>query len=166
MTEESVATSLAEEIKKATSSACRMLALREHSKKQIRDKLAKKGFAEQTIKSTLAYLIEENWLCENRFCSAFIRSKSNKGQGLLRIEMDLRQQNISQSCIDQALIEEPIDWQKVCEQTLLKKLRTIQVTDNALIMQDFKQKAKLEKFLNYRGFSSDEIKNAIKQCLV
>jgi len=170
MSNEPVEVSTSEEqteaIKKAISSACRMLAIREHSKKQIGEKLARKGFGSETIQTTLRYLIDENWLNENRFCSSFIRSKSAKGQGLLRIETELRQQNISQDCIRQTLIEEPVDWQNICEQTLLKKIRAYSVTDKNLIKEDFAQRVKLEKFLKYRGFSAEEIKTAFNCCLV
>jgi len=156
----------AEAIKKAISSACRMLAIREHSKKQIAEKLAKKGFASETIQTALVYLIDENWLSESRFCSSFIRSKSAKGHGLMRIETELRQQNISQDCIGQTLLEDPVDWQNVCEQALLKKIRAYSMTDKKLIKQDFNRRVKLEKFLRYRGFSAEEIKTAVNRCLV
>jgi len=165
MNQETVDSLLAEEIKKAISSSCRMLAIREHSKKQIHDKLTLKGFSLPAIKSTLCYLVDENWLCEERFCEAFIRSKSNKGQGLLRIEAELRQQNICQSLIDKALSEELIDWQKICEQTLLKKIRVLGWARLGSVRQDFKERVKLEKFLNYRGFFPNEIKIAIDRHL-
>ncbi len=84
----------ADEFKKAISSGCRMLAIREHSEKQIRLKLLKKGLGLQAVNHCLDYLNNENWLSETRFCNAFIRSKAAKGQGLIRIELELLQQNI------------------------------------------------------------------------
>jgi len=164
MNEENVTPFITAEIKEATGSACRMLAIREHSKKQIHDKLLKKGFTIPTIEYTLVYLVDENWLCESRFCSSYIRSKSSKGQGLMKIEMELRQQNISLLIIRAALIEESINWQKICERTLLKKMTAFEPSENVPAEQKFNQRVKLEKFLSYRGFSSDEIKLAINRC--
>ncbi len=162
----------ASEVKKAIESGCRMLAIREHSEKQIRLKLAQKGFDLQAIKSTVDYLMTENWLSETRFCNAYIRSKASKGQGLVRIRAELQHQEIQQVVIDQELKEEDIDWQGVCEDVLIKKLKSTLGSRFELKQIDepfeinkkkVKQKLKLENFLRYRGFSGEEIKIAMKK---
>ena len=172
----------AEKVRKAISSGCRMLAIREHSEQQIRIKLIKKGFEREAIDHCVDYLYDENWLSEIRYCNAFIRARAGKGQGLNRIASELQGQNIDQTIIDRQLELENINWQQVCESVLLKKMRPSLALLNApklgltqgyddpfqtsLIEITVKQKIKLENFLRYRGFSVLEIKIAIKRYLL
>lgn len=174
------------EVKKAINSSCRMLAIREHSHQQIRIKLAKKGFSEVSIESTIDYLVQENWISEARFCESYIRSKSSRGQGLKRILYELRQHNIDPSLIENAVIEESVDWLGSCKKVLAKKMNTLNVdfaseynnicesnkideislTTNQEFQHKQKYRTKLESFLNYRGFSNEEIRSAMKDCKI
>jgi len=173
MTEDVNSSETSEELQKAIASGCRMLAIREHSEKQIRTKLQKKGFSKPIINLCVEYLLEHDWLSESRFCNAFIRSRANKGQGLQRIVAELSQQQIAQSIITQELTIEDIDWQSICETTLLKKLSVFPPSDKEgsdrtkqyLTSVTIKKLKKLENFLRYRGFSNEEIKFATKQYL-
>jgi len=179
MNDDCEVTDIAQEIKDAIHSGCRMLAIREHSRQQIRLKLIKKGFKKEAINRSIEYLIDENWLSETRFCNSFIRSKASKGQGLIRIESELLNLGICQSMIEQQLELEYISWQQICERVLLKKIRLssnlfgttllelVHSSDGKnqtkLVTKSKKQKAKLENFLRYRGFSTEEIKIATKK---
>jgi len=162
------------DLNKAIASSCRILAIREHSEKQLRLKLEKRAFEKTSISACIRFLKEENWLSEERFCNAFIRSRVEKGQGLQRIQYELEQQDISRTIIQEQLNLEAIDWQLVCERVLQKKI----LTNNSAV-QEFtqnehgqvkmsyesksKEKIRIEKFLSYRGFSFDEIKKAFGQ---
>ena len=174
MTQAKLNTQQCNDLNKAISSSCRILTIREHSEKQLRLKLEKRAFEKTTISACIRFLKEENWLSEERFCNAFIRSRVEKGQGLQRILYELEQQDISRDIIQKQLDVEAIDWQSVCERVLRKKILT-----NSSAAQEFshnehgqikmsygsksKEKIKIEKFLSYRGFSFDEIKRAFGQ---
>lgn len=175
MNDRYVTVKVVNDVQKAISSGCRMLAIREHSEKQIRTKLIKKGYSQEAVNASVTYLIDENWLSESRFCNAFIRSRASKGQGLVRINFELQQQGILQSLINAQLGLEDIDWQQVCEDTLLKKLCSnskkisagrIGFTEPKPIPLNNNERAKLESFLRYRGFSSEQIKRAVKRNLI
>ena len=182
--EELTANSLEQKIKNATNSACRMLAIREHSHQQIKVKLAKKGYCDVSIEKTIKYLIQENWISEARFCESFIRSKSAKGQGLKRILHELRKENIHGSLIEQAMKEEPVDWSLLCKNVLSKKIKSLNIESQVNVRSDVtddliennketsnvnnfhirqKKRMKLESFLTYRGFYHDEIRAAMKE---
>ncbi len=178
--EQLTANSLEQELKNATNSACRMLAIREHSHQQIRVKLTNKGYCDVSIEKAIEYLVKENWISEARFCESFIRSKSAKGQGLKRILHELRKENIHESLIEQAMIEEPVDWDLLCKKVLAKKIKLLNINsiqDTAITTKDTindtskivdyqteqKKRKKLESFLNYRGFNHDEIRAAMKE---
>jgi regulatory protein len=165
---------LINEVKNATNSACRMLAIREHSHQQIRIKLTHKGYSDVSIENVIEYLVQENWISEARFCESFIRSKSAKGQGLMRILHELRKENIHELLIKQALIEEPVDWGLLCKKVLAKKIKSLSSNVNTKenensknivksAQSNLKNRIKLENFLNYRGFTHDEIRAAMKE---
>ena len=139
-----------------------MLSIREHSQKQMSQKLTNKGFEPSVIASCIDYLVENDWLSDERFCNSFIRSKADKGQGLKKIRSELVLQGIEHQTIYQQLQEENIDWQNVCIKALKKKLGIFSCDDIPKHIT-FRQKIKLENFLRFRGFSAEEIKVAIRQ---
>ena len=158
---------------KAINSACRMLGIREHSEKQIRVKLTNKGFDKNQVSDAVQYLYREAWLSNERFCEVFIRSRVTKGQGKVRIEFELLQNEISQSLIDKAFEDENVNWQSECEKVLAKKVLTFfsdsvygkeQFLDNltkvAIRPLKFKYKIKIDRFMKYRGFDSSQVKKA------
>jgi regulatory protein len=162
------------DLNKAIASSCRMLALREHCEKQLRLKLQKKAFEKTVISACIHFLQEENWLSEERFCNAFIRSRAEKGHGLQRIQYELAQQDINTDIIQRQLDAEDIDWQFVCDRVLHKKISTngFGIQKNAIGQESRKQqrhqflakdRKRIESFLAYRGFSFDEIKKAFGQ---
>lgn len=158
---------------KAINSACRMLGIREHSEKQIRVKLINKGFDKNEITDAVEYLYREAWLSNERFCEVFIRSRVTKGQGKVRIEFELLQNEISQSLIDKAFDHENVNWQGECEKVLAKKTLTFfsdSVYGNEMFLDnqtkvatrtlEFKNKLKIDRFMKYRGFDSFQVKKA------
>ena len=58
--------------------AIKLLSLREHTEKELRAKLEDKGFSGEDIDSTIERLKTEGYLSEERFASAFIRSRLRK----------------------------------------------------------------------------------------
>lgn len=162
------------QVQKAISTSCRILAIREHSIKELRLKLLKKGFSSDVIKKSVEWVLQENWLSEERYCGSFIRGKAAKGQGRTRIETALQQQNINKLLIDKCFIEETIDWQHSCNIVGNKKLESLLPFNSSLQSQELiaelnwqqssSIKMKLERFLRYRGFTNNEITTTIRQC--
>jgi len=156
-------------LNKAIASSCRFLAMREHSEKQIRQKLLKKAYDQAIISSCVAYLRNENWLSDERFCNAFIRSRIDKEQGLQRILYELHQQNIQDSIIQEQIEQENINWQEVCDKVLLKKISNRPANDFADEKvskgkkYNPKDRKKITNFLIFRGFSTEEINTAFKR---
>ncbi len=139
--------------------ACRLLGVREYSVKTLSLKLKHKCYQPREISNILAFLLENNWLSDRRFCESFIRSRHFKGQGLSRIRYELTQSGISEPLIEESLESLSICWQQVCDQTTEKKM--------SRHAGEFTLKArqKLERFLNYRGFSNVEIRSSINKYL-
>ena len=84
--------------------AIRLLAVREHTEKEIRQKLSAKGYSAEEIDSAVSKLIAERSLSEERFADSYIRSrlrKSPEGKSILR--MRLKEKGTPSDVADSAL---------------------------------------------------------------
>jgi regulatory protein len=154
-------------IQKAIASGIRFLAIREHSEKQIEQKLLKKGFASHIINESLTSLCSRGYLSNERYCFSFVDSKKQKGQGPIRIEYELQQQAIPQSLIDHALKYDQNEWDHLCLYVLQKKNQKHPIEKSHSSGKQYYslEKAKLIRFMQYRGFSLSQIQWAFKQLI-
>lgn len=136
------------------SRALAMLTRREHSQLELKQKLAELGGTPEQIDSILAELSSQSWQDDRRFTEVFIRSCARKGQGPLNIQQELKQRGI----MDKELISELLaehDWFELAQQTRSKKFG-----DDLPLER--KEQARQLRFLQYRGFSSEQCWHALK----
>lgn len=132
-----------------------LLGGREHSTKELQQKLSRKGYEPDHIDHALQYLMDLNYLNDQRFAEAFSRSKAAKPLGRQRILNELRMKGVGDEQAKQALASLEVDW---FELALSLKQRKFGVQPES----DFKAKGKQTRYLVYRGFSFDEVKYAIE----
>ncbi len=89
-------------------SAMRLLARREQSAWELMHKLQQKGASEVEASEVIVRCQQLNYQSDLRFTQMLVQSRAGKGYGPMRIKMELRQHQISQSNIADALAE--IDW--------------------------------------------------------
>lgn len=135
-------------------SAMNMLARREHSRKELHQKLISRNFDETAVEQTLLDLTQERLLCDERFVEAFVRSKVNKGQGPLRIRQELSEHGIANELITDYL--EGQQWLSLAVEVRQRRF-------GSQLPGEYKERAKQMRFLQYRGFSSEHINGAMKQ---
>ena len=140
----------------AKSVAVKLLSRREHSALEIRDKLLKRDFEEQEIAQAISELQQGGWLSDERFAEAYIRMRQLKGFGPIRIAIELNERGVEESITDALLHADDENWQQILEQQYLKKYKNRPI-------EDYNDKAKRIRFLQYRGFSLDAIYRAINQ---
>ena len=140
------------EIKNA---ALRLLARREHSRKELRQKLTRRGDIAM-IDVVLDQLEESGYLSDPRFTESFIRMRVAQGHGLVRISFDLKQKGIDPMLLQQALECEPVDWYAHAADVCARKF-------GHAVTADYKVKAKQLRYMTQRGFSIDEARHAVKQ---
>lgn len=136
--------------KKILHSAIGLLSRREHSTKELTQKLSLRKFELDEISVVVDYLLEEDYLSNERFAESILRTRVNKGYGWLYIKNELSQKGVSSSIIYELKNNQQIDWYLQAELAYNKRFGTTAVTDQ-------KDKAKRARFLQGRGFSSDEI---------
>src|SRR5574344_2555149 len=131
----------------------------EHCESEIREKLRAWDIVPQDADKIIAYLKQENYLDENRFCEAFVRDKFRfNSWGKMKIGMMLRVKNVSKDTINEAL--ETID-----EEVYAEKLTAVLKTKaKGLKFRDsYDRQAKLIRFAQGRGFEFDAIMATIKK---
>ena len=130
-----------------------ILSRREHSVIELKNKLIRFNPDPNDLKDVIERLITSNFLDDKRFASAFIRSKAESGYGPNYISQYLTKKGITPDKYDMYSME--IDWEDKCLTQFNKKRRNKEI--------NFKEKEKILRFLAYRGFSYEIIKNALKE---
>jgi regulatory protein len=129
-----------------------LLARREHSRLELERKLGARGFEESLVSEVLDGLEQDGLLSLERFGKSFVAARYNKGQGPLRIRRKLSERGVeAQSAwFDDA----GFDWNALAGETRRKRF-------GAGPPADLKDKARQMRFLEYRGFSHDQIRQAL-----
>lgn len=129
-------------------SAMNLLARREHSCKELKQKLLKRYNAPDLVDEQLLQLAEENLQSDERFAESFLRQRISRGHGPIRIRQEMRQKGISDTEINSAMQAEQPDWFELAEQTYHRKY-------GWLPSENIKEKSKRSRFMQYRGFAHD-----------
>ncbi len=130
------------------------LSRREHSSQELLEKLSNKGGETSDIYEILEWLQERNLQSDERFTENFINSRLTKGHGPVKIVAELKGKGINISQNDLGL--EQSEWIKMAQKAREKRFGKEIPTDN-------NSKAKQIRFLQYRGFSFDQVKCALNE---
>ncbi len=130
--------------------ALRLLSRREHSVHELRHKLNARGFDDETVEAVITTLIGEGSLSDSRFAGEYVRMRTGKGYGPLRIRAELGERGIDDSLIAQALDDWEGDWLTLAERVRQRKF-------GGTPPRDWNERVRQSRFLQYRGFDSDTI---------
>jgi regulatory protein len=135
--------------------AMNLLARREHSTQELRDKLLARGFEDDEIMPALQTLSREGLLSDERFTESFIHSRMARGSGPVKIRAELRQRGVADEVIADWLDERDHAWLERAEAVRCKKFGTA-------LPVDYKEKARQARFLQYRGFSAEQTRHVLR----
>jgi regulatory protein len=136
----------------ARTAAIALLARRDLASTELRQKLRARSFDDPTTDGVIADLTREGILDDARFAQNYVLYHAGRGQGPLRIAAELRRLGLAAAVVDAALAAGP-DWHG-----LARKVQQARFGHQP--PQDWPQKARQARFLQYRGFSSDHIRAA------
>ncbi len=135
-----------------------LLARREHSARELAGKLQSRGFDAVAIETALARLQAERLQSDERFAEVYLRQRSQKGYGPQRITAEMRERGIEDHLISsqfrQAEEEGEVDWFELAEAAYRKKFGERPI-------EDMKDRAKRQRFMQYRGFTHEQIAEAM-----
>lgn len=132
-----------------------MLARREHSAAEIRQKLQQREFSSSEIDEVVVELQKGDWLSDERFTEAYIRSRRLKGFGPVRIAVELRERGVDETLVSRYLLADDEVWVQTMREEYQRKYR-------GTSYEDYQEKAKRMRFLQYRGFPLDKIHEVVK----
>jgi regulatory protein len=147
-------------LEKAEKKAYRLLALRAHSEKELREKLGRGGFTAQVIARVIEKCQEFGYLNDGKFARARARELAvNRLAGNRRIALDLRERGISEELCRQAIsdVRAEISEEDAVERLFRKKAKGIAVAG-----MDDREKARLARSLMGKGFPTGLIFRKLK----
>ncbi len=155
--------SVKKELRAVRISAMNILAGREHSIIELRQKLKKKFsknddivHLDELIEIVLQQLLDDNLLNEARFTECFIRSRINKGSGPVRIRHELMERGISSELTNDYLDDSYDFWQQYIEAVRNKRF-------GIQLPEDYKEQSRQSRFLYQRGFSGEFIRRLFNE---
>ena len=86
-----------------------------------------------------------------RYAGAYLRSRAERGYGPQRIALELKQRGASAEIIQQALTEAECAWGDLAARADHKKFGVVTAREFAVM-------AKRRRYLEYRGFTAEQIK--------
>ncbi|EAR53342.1 Regulatory protein recX (oraA protein) [Photobacterium sp. SKA34] len=130
-----------------------LLAKRDYASGEIRRQLSKQGDNE-LVEKVMDKLLSHHYLDDARLAEREISKQIAKLHGVSRIKQELRQKGLDSLVIDQALEDTDVDWFELCLKAKEKKFGDSLAADHT-------EKAKMVRYLQYRGHSM----SAILECI-
>ncbi|MEE4143637.1 MAG: regulatory protein RecX [Halieaceae bacterium] len=134
--------------------AMNLLARREHSLGELRQKLRRRFDDEVMVETQLQKLAEENLQSDDRFAESFARQRAGRGYGPARVRQEMREKNLSDIAIARAFESAELDWWALAENVFRKRF-------GAPGRVELKEKARRIRFMQYRGFSADQYEHLL-----
>jgi regulatory protein len=134
-----------------------LLARREHSRLELRTKLGKRFDVDaHDIVVQVDRLEAEGLQSDRRLAEAYIRARSNRGHGPIKIRVELRVKGVDDDLSAAAFNECGIDWSALATEVEVRRFGE----DPSI---DLKEKARRGRFLLQRGFSFDHINQRYRE---
>lgn len=132
-----------------------LLVRREHSRRELKQKLRQRGKEADEIDTALESLSRQDFQNDARFAMALARSRQAAGYGPVRIRAELAQHNLGTEVIAETMACLSEDWLETAQGLVARRyLRKIQA--------DPAQSRKAVDFLLRRGFDQKTAFTAVK----
>lgn len=135
------------------------LSRREHSQRELRQKLSRYDTDPQVIDDCLSRLLAENYQSDQRFAEMFCRTRISQRHGCKKIRYELQQKGIDEILIDTTLAEYQTAWVENAAYLIQRKAPRANVGE---IFNDFALKSKISRFLLGKGYDYDTINHAFE----
>lgn len=126
---------------------------REHGARELEAKLARKGYDAPTAAQVIDDLRDSGLVSDRRFAEAFVRGHAARGHGPVRIRYELRELGVGGDLIESTFAQSEFEWGEIASGVRLRKF-------GSEPPPSFAERAKQMRFLQYRGFSTDQIRAA------
>lgn len=129
-----------------------LLARRDHTSLELKQKLSRKDYAHTDIDAVITRLEEAGLINAARFAESYTHYRRSKGYGPRRIAMELQSKGIAE-----AVIAEQV---QITDNAWFTEIRTIwRKHFKGRVPADQRDRARQLRFLYNRGFTQDQIKS-------
>jgi regulatory protein len=136
--------------------AVRLLARREHSRAELGRKLAERGAPGELVDEVLSELAERRLQSDERYAESLVTSRIGRGQGPVRIRHELAERGVAGAHIDEALAAAAADWHQLARNTRIRRF-------GSEPPEGWTERARQARFLEYRGFTGEQIRFALEE---
>ena len=126
-----------------------IISRREHSQKELSNKLIKKFNIPELVDSVIDVLLEKNLLNDYRYSESYVVARKRKGFGPKKIGYELVSRGVNENTASEVIDAEG-GWNEAALKAFNKKFK-------AGMGEDYKEQNKQKVFLQNRGFSFEEI---------
>ena len=136
-------------------------AYQERCHAEVKEKLYSFGLRKQMVEESIAQLIEEDYLNEERFAIQFAGGKFRMKQwGRVKIKHALKQKQVSTYCINMAMKElNSDDYEKTLHKLAKQKWDTVKGEG----VNGFVKMAKTTDYLLQKGFEPELVRGAVNE---
>ncbi len=132
----------------------RLLTRREHSRRELEEKLIRKGCAAEIATQVAAGLETERLLSDDRFVEMLVRARRRRGYGPVYIRKELQAKGVAADVIGRWLDVASAEWVEEVRRVHRRKY-------GAGAPKSMSERAKQARFLQHRGFTFDQIQQAL-----
>jgi regulatory protein len=136
----------------AYNKALGLLSRREHSRRELRQKLDRNGYAGDEAAAALDRLGEQHYQDDDRFAEVLIRNRSAQGYGPMRLRAELKTHGLPDARIRSLLDAAEIDWADSAAIQLRRRYGSAGTSDPA-------ERARRAQFLLRRGFPAATVRD-------
>ena len=134
--------------------ALALLAGRDFARNELAQRLLRRGYQAAIVTTVVEGLAAQRLLSESRFVEQFIRQHAGRGHGPIRIRVELRERGVAQGDIEEGLAAAAEDWAGIAREIRRKRF-------GLSPPGDYRERARQARFLQYRGFSAEQVRAAL-----
>lgn len=134
--------------------ALKLLARREHSRRELAQKLALRGIDPQLAAAALQRLTDAGYLSDQRYAQARVNELLRRRYGPLRAQADLLSHGVDGDTIAHVIDAEHPDWYSACRAVRVQKFGRSPAANTS-------QRARQQRQLQARGFTGAQIRAAL-----
>jgi len=135
-------------------SALKLLNRRDYCAAELAGRLTERGFAAEVADATVTQLVAERLVNDARFAEHYVAWHAERGQGPVRIAHELKELGVEAGLVDAMVDAGDAGWRQRCA-----RVRRRRFGDPA--PQEWKERGRQARFLQYRGFSAEQVRAAL-----
>jgi len=130
---------------RAIDKATDLVTRREHSARELRGKLAVRGYSAAEASGAISQLQSRDYQSDDRFAASLARRRAGQGYGPRRIQAELKSHGLADAAIREVLATLDEDWNTIAGAQLRKRYGTRAAADH-------EERSARAGFLLRRGF--------------